>query len=298
MQTFQIPEPKGWVGRRRLVRFTPDGRYLCVSTDAGNLFDTLSDQPPEQLRHCVHGFAGGGTLSAGGESPITETLVVTDLRTKKRRATEQEDCTIADCAVSPDGKLLYVALSLPLFSPSAHEHEIRVFAADSLRLRYTFGRQPSPLWQLALSAGGDRLAVSGHDGLKVWNVATKRPTELLVLERPPRSVRDFALSNDGSRLATVDTSGLTIWDVPTGEQVVRSGKHKRGVTAVACSPTKPVLATGDTAGNVFLWDHAGNVLTRFDWGLGEVYGLAFAPDGLRCAAVDAKGKVVIWDVDA
>jgi hypothetical protein len=40
------------------------------------------------------------------------------------------------------------------------------------------------------------------------------------------------------------------------------------------------------------------VLARFDWGLGEVDAMCFAPDGLRCAAVDRNGKVVVWDVDA
>jgi len=297
MQTFQLTAPKGWVGHR-VVQFAPDGRYLCVSTDTGNLFDTLSDQPPELLRHCVQGFASGGALSVGGESPITGTLVATDLRTKKSINSRQEDCTIADCTVSPDGKLLYVALSLPLFSPSAHEHEIRVFAADSLQLRSAFGRGKSPIWRLTLSTNGERLAVLSYDGLKVWNVATKGPAEVLVLERPPRLVRDLALSNDGSRLATVDTSGLTIWDVTSGEQVVRSGKHRRAVGAIACNPTKPLLATGDNAGRIFLWDYTGRVLTRFDWGLSEISGLCFAPDGLRCAAVDKAGKVVVWDVDA
>jgi WD40 repeat protein len=296
MQTFQLTAPKGWVGRR-VVQFTPDGRYLCVSANPGNLFDTLSDQPPEVLNNYVYGFAGDGALRVAGDSLITGSLVVTDFRTRESHVSKQEDCTIIDCVVSPDGKLLYVALFLPLWSPSGHEHEIRVFAADSLQLRYAFGRGQSPLWRLAISTSGDRLAVSGYDGLKVWNVATKRPAELLVLERPPRLVRDFALSNDGTRLATVDTSGLTIWDVTSGEQVVRSGKHRRAVLAVACSPTKPVLATGDNAGQVFLWDYTGHVLTRYDWGLGEVYGLAFAPDGLRCAVADEKGKVVVWDVD-
>jgi hypothetical protein len=58
-----------------------------------------------------------------------------------------------------------------------------------------------------------------------------------------------------------------------------------------------MFATGDTGGQVFLWDHTGRVLTRYDWGLGEVYAMCFAPDGLRCAAIDRAGKVVVWDVD-
>ena len=35
----------------------------------------------------------------------------------------------------------------------------------------------------------------------------------------------------------------------------------------------------------------------FDWGLGPVTALAFAPDGLLCAAGDAAGQIAVWDVD-
>jgi len=49
---------------------------------------------------------------------------------------------------------------------------------------------------------------------------------------------------------------------------------------------------------VFYWDAKGNVTRRFEWGLEKIAVLRFSPDGLRCAAADVTGKVVIWDVDA
>lgn len=46
-----------------------------------------------------------------------------------------------------------------------------------------------------------------------------------------------------------------------------------------------------------LWDVAtGRQLAGYDWGQGEVYDLAFAPDGLTAAAACARA-VVVWDVD-
>src|SRR5262249_35499950 len=123
------------------------------------------------------------------------------------------------------------------------------------------------------------------------------PNSARVQIRPQHSVNAFALNSDGSQLAAAESTALSVWNTLTGEEVFRSGKHRRKVLAVACNPTKPILATGDNAGQIFLWDYAGNVLTRYDWKLGEIYGLTFAPDGLRGAAVDQNGKVVIWDVD-
>jgi WD40 repeat protein len=110
-------------------------------------------------------------------------------------------------------------------------------------------------------------------------------------------VHDFALTHDGKLLAVADGYALTLRDSANGKQVARSGQHRRAVTAVACSPKQPLLVSGDKTGKVFLWDTTGRVLKRYDWGLGEVYGLTFDADGLRAAAVDASGKVVVWDID-
>ncbi len=48
---------------------------------------------------------------------------------------------------------------------------------------------------------------------------------------------------------------------------------------------------------MFLWDDELHDLKRYDWKMADLQGICFAADGLRCAAVDSKGKVVVWDVD-
>ena len=281
------------------MTFTPDGRYLFVPANAHNFLDTQGKRQPETLLHNVFGIVGNGTFCVACDSPIEANLVVTNILTKECAAHKQNGCVVTHGAVSTDGESLYVAVSLPWPPDGVRvESEIRVFSTDPFRKHYTFGRQAEQFHRLAVSMRGDRLIAWGPDGLRVWDVTTKRSSETpLTRVRPLRTVSDFALSADGSQLATVDGAGLTIWDAASGEQIVHSGKHRRAVHAVACHPSKPVLATGDKAGNVFLWDHAGNILTRYDWGLGAVDSLCFAPDGLRCAAADAKGKVVVWDVD-
>ncbi|VTR92200.1 wd40 repeat-containing protein : Putative vegetative incompatibility protein het-e-1 protein OS=Botryotinia fuckeliana (strain BcDW1) GN=BcDW1_1632 PE=4 SV=1: WD40 [Gemmata massiliana] len=41
----------------------------------------------------------------------------------------------------------------------------------------------------------------------------------------------------------------------------------------------------------------GNVLQSFQWGKKPLYSVAFAPDGLTCAAGGPNGRVVVWDID-
>ena len=50
-------------------------------------------------------------------------------------------------------------------------------------------------------------------------------------------------------------------------------------------------------GLIHLWDNESRArLTTFDWRIGDVRCVAFAPDGLTAAAGGLDG-VVVWDVD-
>ncbi|MBY0459610.1 MAG: hypothetical protein K2V38_20010 [Gemmataceae bacterium] len=57
------------------------------------------------------------------------------------------------------------------------------------------------------------------------------------------------------------------------------------------------LACCDADGRVYLWDvETGEPLGAYDFIRGARV-VAFAPDGLTCAAGGDNGQVVVWDVD-
>ncbi len=67
---------------------------------------------------------------------------------------------------------------------------------------------------------------------------------------------------------------------------------------MAFSPDSRLLLTAAKGKVVRLWDVAtGRLLHTFDFDVGEVTGVAFAPDGMTAAVGGTNGKVVIWDVD-
>jgi hypothetical protein len=303
MQTFQLTLNRV---RHNELRFTPDGATLAIGGLPYVLLD-LTAGAQRNLHKLGLGSWGWALVRNGAavaHLPSSTEVQIYDIETERVSRHTVENGSARGIAIDRSGGLLYLSVGAPGLRP---ESEIRVATAD-MAPRGAFGAVGDYLGKLVLSADEGTIAAScgnwnaalrgDNFSFRVWNIANEnRPSRARAQIRPRDPVNSFALSADGSRLAVAESSALSLWDTTSGKQVVRSGKHRRGVLAVACNPTKPLLVTGDTAGNVFLWDHAGNVMTRYDWKLREVHGLCFAPDGLRCAAVDAQGKVVIWDVD-
>jgi WD40 repeat protein len=291
---------------RHDLSFAPDGRRLLVGAPTPVLLDTLGSGPLLELNPPDGLLIAHARLALGGRALVytlqTEdsSVYVWDLATDRIRVWERAERGAAALAVGPDGTTVYgwSVRSAPPWKPE-------VFALDVATVeplgRYPVG--PDLVWRLTVSADGRRLVAHGGWNVPVWNLARMGTGPVYIrVGMLGVSVEDAVPSADGSRVATVTNRGVVLWDVSPGNrkvrEVFRSGKHRRRVCAVACSPTKPLFATGDNAGQVFLWDFDGRVLSRFDWGLGEVQAMCFAPDGLRCAAADTAGRVVVWDVEA
>jgi WD40 repeat protein len=284
MQAFQL-EPH-FIYFRHLA-FSPDGRWLAVGAKWFTLIDTTDGTlrvVPE-----VGSASGGAAFVGGGRLAYTSSgLRALDLATGH---TDEKRGYFFALAGAPRAEVFFASV---VGHPMSH---VARLATADLSARGRFARARETLLYLAISADGRWLAGQSETALRVWNVGGRNLPARPSMSRKMTGINGFAISADGARLAVAGNRGLGLWDTATGKEALRSGKHRRAVTAVACSPAGPILATGDAAGNVFLWDHAGNVLNRYAWGLGKVNGLAFAPDGLRCAAADEKCKVVIWDVE-
>jgi WD40 repeat protein len=100
------------------------------------------------------------------------------------------------------------------------------------------------------------------------------------------------LGDDYSSFHVIDTTR------PDSELVTKANASRKHFTAAAFSPDGKLLATTSNDTTVTMWDTATwQPIRQYAWEIGKLRAVAFAPDGLTCAAGSDTGKVVLFDVD-
>jgi WD40 repeat protein len=130
--------------------------------------------------------------------------------------------------------------------------------------------------------------------LTLWDIRGGDPRGLLLPSGD--GIEAGTVSPDGTSFAVARLSRLWVYDIPS-----RSRRHALRTGAIfrvlAFHPNSRLLASNDADATIAFWDATtGERLRQFRWDIGEVTALAFAPDGLTCAAGGA-GAFAVWDVD-
>jgi WD40 repeat protein len=107
-----------------------------------------------------------------------------------------------------------------------------------------------------------------------------------VLSEPNRLIISGGAVNASGRAG----SELILWDPKNGKLLKRYEKHQKCISALAVSRDGGLLASGDTAGNVLLWElPAMTQLGQVSTSVGaEVKWLSFGPDQLFVGTDDGK----------
>jgi len=242
------------------IKFTPDGKRILGTTDAGAAVvvnaATLSQVRAAKLANC--------RFEAVGFSPAERALL----------------------AAAEDGS----PSSPPVSDPAPGPGSARVSgpAPSSTSVRVSDPAETAD----RRSPNGPQHNSTASNGTHQRQAPT-RSTE----DRPPwlaPEIRSAAFSDDGTRATTCSVDGtLWLWDAITGERLVELLPNHRGKKAIVFSPDgRTVLAIyGD--GRARLLDLVtGTVIGAPLEHWAERYRAAFSPDGRYIATISRTGNVV------
>src|SRR4051794_28989504 len=225
------------------------------------------DAPAGEAANAPAASSGGGLL-AYVTNEDSQDLTIIDTRTDSAVATIPVGTRPRGVRVSPDGRMVFVALSgSPKCPPTMPDEECEKLKADKSK-----------------------------DGIAVVDAASHTVSRVLPGGSDPEN---FDISRDGTTLfvSNEDAGTASIVDIASGKirSTVKVGKEPEGVRVAPDGKT--VWVTGETDHNVTVLDtKSGAVVGQVEVGK-RPRSLAFTPDGAR-AYVTSEVDGTVWVLDA
>jgi WD40 repeat protein len=245
------------------------------------------------------------TLVVGSADGVVRVLDPATLR-ERRRLDGLVD-RVNGLAFSPDGNVLAATDDSGTLS--------RWRLPDAIPLK------PIPVhtrraYDVSFSPDGAILATSGEDRTARLLDPETGSDRVPLLKHPARVFCTMFHPRVAQVATACEDRNVRLWNTATGTLVATWTGHSRAVNGVCFSPDGKLLASASSDGTVRVWElpHEGAAIaserpsdditlpavpsSRVLTGpSGQVWKVAFSPDGSRIAATSADGLVQLWDTD-
>jgi WD domain, G-beta repeat len=240
-------------------------------------------------------FAPDGNTLATASNHTVRIWDVTTRRLLRELAHSDMACSVA---FSPDGRLI-ASGGGGEGGETERDRSILIWETASGKLRQSFrNRQDmANIRSLSFSPDGKFLGWGGG----CWDAAPRffdltwdEVVPWLAAERTGVSVVVFA--SRGRTLATADEQMLIrVRDWPEGQERFCLRGHEAAIQAAAFSPDALSLASGDEAGEIWLWTVATGKTAKRVASPAGVRAAVFSPDGRFLVTGESAGVVRMWD---
>jgi WD40 repeat protein len=254
--------------------FRPDGSMIAAAYGYGgsHLWSLTEGRHIRQLHEWIrHSFSldfrpdGAALVTSGGEYLTAVVWAIPSLEPIARFSDVNINCV----AYHPGGALVAVGSSNP-----------RISIWDPARFPAS-----APIFDVRAAGGYGLPHGTRPDEVQLWTIPH------------PTGCRCLRFSPDGRTLAASSGWSVIAYDVQEGRQVSAMKGHRQIVKSLHYSPDGRLLASASQDGTVRIWDaETGESRACYDWEIGKVDSVAFAPDGMTIAA-GGEGGIVVWDVD-
>jgi WD40 repeat protein len=274
--------------------FSPDGLELAVGGTGSHvqLWDLAQGKAKPVLGpqgpHRGVGFLADDLLFTvtGGRA-----VRVTSRRTPEPPVEVQTDANYIHAAATADGKALVLVGQLN-YGPYLECREL-----PDLRLRWARRGEGRFIPFRICSCPDGQMVYATDIAAHLLDPQTGQTLRHILSHS--NAVPAVAVSADGTLLAVAAGMQLEVCELASGQKrgSARSS-GRRHFTDVAFHPSGRVLAASSNNETVRMFDTSSLAeVAAFNWEIGPVRRLAFAPDGLRAAAAGKTGRIVVWDVD-
>jgi WD40 repeat protein len=298
-----------------------------------------------ELINSVAFSSNGKTLASAS---VDNTIRFWDVKTGEEKASvKASKCRVEVVAFSPDGKTLAsedAVGEVKLWDASTHARKQTNFlndqwgsitplvafspdcktlalggacireielcdVASGKSLAILKGYQDYGIMALAFTQDGGTLAsISFNEGLKLWDVATRKKKATITISK---FIRSAAFSSDGKTLATAtwdrfeevthvveEPACIKLWETNTGKTLSTISITGQGdVVTLAYSPDGKTLATSFSDHTIKLWDVAtGKERAILNGHKDAVLCLALSPDSRTLASGGEDKTIKLWDV--
>ena len=305
---------EGGMGSRRAVKinaftYSPDGKLIANENDREiHIWDAQTGDPLRILEKYVHEsvvvFSPDGKSLATGFSRGYKDwpLNVYNSETGELiRSIKAHTYMITAVMYSPDGSLLV---------SGAKDKTIKIWDAETGALRTMIGGGENVVTQTAYSPDGktlvqivkaaDTLRQKHQTRIRIWDAETG--ALLHAFDGPDTFTASLTFSPNGDSFAFAVPRAHAIWvcGALDGKLLHTIRDPKFGVSMVKYSPDGKILASGNTAGALQLWNPDNGVHIRTFRGHADpIRFIAFSRDGrIIATGGERDGAVHLWNINA